>query len=540
MPSVSILTPSISSECLPLLKERIQTQTYPDIKEWVIITNAEQAIDIRDLPFPVVVTSEPMHQAHRKCQGDIIVYIEETEYIDPNRIQYLVNELDRAGAEAIMFKYVYVYDFFLKHFFRCHDERFHFYPQAWIRKLTIPTESTRIENPYKELVFSHNQTRRPLLMTGIINLNPEVEIVQNISDFITESELQRYKDIFYKPFNNPYDIVYYLSGFHKPFEADSYTLRGSEQTVVHLSESWVRQGKKVAVYGNFVTTRKHNGVEYFPWEEFPFESYFKILILWNIMAIKTSLGCGVYAEKIWIDMHEPTLTMDRDMYQQLHKPPYIHFMLRSEYHLDTFYKATAIKLDTSRYQIIPYGVQEEIIAAPSEKRQRLRFHFRNCYSKGLGPMLLHTWPVIKDAFFKAEFHVYGGMDFVPDAQFITVMTELLEKTPGVYHHGLQDIHTIAKELRQSSFHLFLTNATNEIDGLTIRESITNGCIPLIASTEIFSSQQGIHFNLQETPDGYKEVGKKIVNLIRNTDIEKFRHELLQAPVKSWKQIEVVL
>ena len=99
---------------------------------------------------------------------------------------------------------------------------------------------------------------------------------------------------------------------------------------------------------------------------------------------------------------------------------------------------------------------------------------------------------------------------------------------------------IINEKWKSTFHLYITKTEEEIDCISIRESIASGCIPLISDFGVFKERNGIHFKMAESPtqNDYKNFASQICSIMRNKElISRFRSEIInKEKFEDWETI----
>ena len=82
---------------------------------------------------------------------------------------------------------------------------------------------------------------------------------------------------------------------------------------------------------------------------------------------------------------------------------------------------------------------------------------------------------------------------IVDEEFKKKMLKLFA-IEGVCEHGAQPVEIIAREKHMSCFELYVSNIINEVDCISIRESVVAGCIPLLANFGIFTEREGYKFD----------------------------------------------
>jgi hypothetical protein len=129
------------------------------------------------------------------------------------------------------------------------------------------------------------------------------------------------------------------------------------------------------------------------------------------------------------------------------------------------------------------------------------------------------------------------MDLQTDVEFKNEMRQLLSQ-PGVMDHGRQSIEIISREKHLSTFHFYYTD-WQEIDSISIRESLVAGCIPILSNVKVFKYRDGIHMQwLPDILDFNTQIAYGVIELMHNTELQtelraKFRRS---STIVSWKQV----
>ena len=104
LPFVSICTPTFNRRpFIPFLKKCFEHQTYPkDRIEWIIIDDGTDPIedlvkDIEQVKYfyyeEKMLLGKKRNLMHRKCKGDIIIYMDDDDYYPPERVSHAVETL---------------------------------------------------------------------------------------------------------------------------------------------------------------------------------------------------------------------------------------------------------------------------------------------------------------------------------------------------------------------------------------------------------------------------------------------------------------
>ena len=108
--------------------------------------------------------------------------------------------------------------------------------------------------------------------------------------------------------------------------------------------------------------------------------------------------------------------------------------------------------------------------------------------------------------------------------------------PGVMDHGRRPMNEIIKEKWRSSFQLYITDCPGEICCISVRESLVTGCIPLISKSNVFANREGLHFDLDKTPEGYQRIAQGICNLLTKPEFSDMCRERFKqsSSIVNWK------
>ena len=579
-PTVSIVTITQLKrfECLKVLRDLIKDQTYKNIIQWVIVEgskteteaseNAElikKFIEESDMSLTILYQErfdcklgELRNRGNRACIGDITVVMDDDDYYPAVRVEHTVEKLMAAGPNINIAgcSAMYIYDYSLEKLYKFQG----FGPNhsinscmAWKKKYLEKNSHDPEKESGEEVSFTKNWTepmvqldsektlvqsshssntynKRELLVGGTHKINKSLqEISQPIENFIKESYFSRYKQLFCKESDSPYDIVYFAGGFSIKWKPDDMSLGGSEQAIVNLASTWASLGKKVAVYGE-VPEMQFNSVDYFDWKKFPFDHKYKIVILWRMFGLWCGGPFPLKSKNIWLDLHEGVMSKPFVESWFRYGSVITKVFFKSECHRTYFEKATHAKLESTRYAIIPNGVRVDDFKINKDNLQKnpYRFCYCSCYTRGLQEILRYMWPIIYKLEPRAELHVYYGMNHVQHQEFKNVMQQLLS-LPGVMDHGRQPMEMIIREKYLSSYHLYITDAEAEIDCISIRESLITGAIPLLSNSGVFKDRDGLHFELgDKSPSSYAQNALRIAGLLKDPKVPFYREHFKQS------------
>jgi glycosyltransferase involved in cell wall biosynthesis len=584
--SIVTITQPERFSALLLLKDMLSEQTGKKyIHEWVIvdgsktpedsIVNKENIDKLRLLvSYPIVYVESDgtrtighaRNLGNANVSGDIIVCMDDDDYYFPQRIAHAVDSLNNsdkliAGCSAnCLYDYLldrqfkskgyginhstnnamaYKKEYLLNH--RYDDTKTFAEEPSFTNNFTEPM--IQLDSNKTIIVSSHTINtfnKRYILVVALMGLNPQIAPMEKT---VPNKYYLAYRSLFRKEEIVLHDIVYMCGCTSIDWKPDDSSLGGSEQAVVHLTSEWVKQGKKVAVYGKVPETQ-HNGVDYFPFSAFPYDGKFNVLVIWRLFGIASVMHTNISANKILWDLHDnPTSVQNIGKIYELYKSKITSVMFKSEYHQNEFDTALAkenVIPNKSTYMIVPNGIRLDIFEQNPDnvQRNKYRFCYCSCYTRGLLGILKYIWPVIYAAEPRAELHVYYGMNGVKDEQFKNDMIRLLA-TPGVMDHGRQGSDMINREKHMSTFQLYVTNSTSEIDCISVRESLVAGCIPVISTFGVFKNRDGIRFPITNDQE-YLSIGHKLALILKNkTDdnLQAIRDILIKSKtIVSWKDV----
>ena len=577
-------------ETIKVCLEHVFNQTYKNIIEWVIVEGSSNLEDCLENEKNIILLKEKFDKiiyipgyttdssginvfnnnklgalrnlGNCACKGNITVVFDDDDYYPPTRVSHAVEMLSDSKCLIAGCSGKYLYDY-------CLQRMYTFKPfgpnhstndcMAWKKEYLLenshdPTKemaeeaswTKSFENPMVQLdprhvivSSSHYQNtfnKREICVFACIGIYPNANSIE-IGNLLPKKYLERYKELYNVPSESEYDIVYFTGGTSIEWDPSDQSLGGSEQAVVNLAQEWTKLGKRVAVYGKLKNGGNLNGIDYLDWKTFDFDKNYQTVILWRLAGINCMLQFPVKTKNLFVDLHDNIYTFRFDYNRWSHKIDRIFF--KSEYHLEC-YETELGKLDPSKAVIIPNGIRvEQFNKEPAGiLRNPYRFCYCSCYTRGLVEILMYIWPFIYKYEPRAEFHVYYGMVHVQDPNFKEQMAILLSQ-PGVMDHGRQPMDLVIREKWQSTFHLYITDTTGEIDCISIRESLVSGCIPLLSNFGVFAKREGLRFKLDRTDQqSYLNISQGILNLLQKPDfIYMCRNRFKDSStIVTWEQI----
>lgn len=345
-------------------------------------------------------------------------------------------------------------------------------------------------------------------------------------------------EILSKPlYEADYDIIYNV-GDVMIMPVIGMLLDENFRSACRLSEEWVKKGKRVAICGKFNEEIVINDVPYLNWSKLSKTKLVDTLICWRSSGIKSLLNGEFMTNNLLIDFHDnfPQSLEDineEELKQLFNTVKYFYF--KSEFHKKCFNEN--YKYDENKYRVVLNGV-EDLYKPSNNIRQPFRFCYYASYHKGLDILLEKIWSHIYANEPQAELHVYGGMDNIMDDTY-KIKLRLLLGLPGVMDHGRQPLSLVAREKHMSSFHFHLNNLYEEVDALTIRESLKAGCIPLISKAGVFLERHGLQFDWDPNSDELcKLIAQDILQKMHDFEfVDKAREQIMSSNMTdNWETI----
>ena len=554
----------------------IQRQTYKNIREWVIVEGSQDKNDANKnkeniKQFIIEISTQIDFQLHyieysgRKlgglrnlgnelCNGNIIVCMDDDDYYPPERIEEAVEKLNNSLCLIGGVSDVYLYDFFLDRLFKfkgfmeyhstnnCmaykknflltnkHDPEIEVGEErSFTFEFTCPL--VKFDSRKTIIAISHDFNtfnKRELCLGGTLgSLKTLDEIKEPITNYIPEDIFNKMKKIYIIKEPSKYDIVYVIGGFTNKFDPKSKTLFDNERALVKLTEYWaINNKKKIAVYGEFDNDIILNGVEYICWKKFAFNHFYNIIILFRANGFLSICPYPINAKLICWDVYDNFIYNDTLIeFWKLYGHKVNKIFLKSNFHKLEFNHYLGIKKN-QQIEIIPSGLRISEFSNNSEiiYRNPYRFCYTTYYDRGLEFIITGIFSIIKKIEPRAELHIYTGMDTIVDEEYKKKMQKLFSHH-GVCEHGAQPVEIIAREKYMSSFELYVSNIINEVDCISIRESIIAGCIPLTANFGVFMEREGYKFDMNhEDPKIMQKVALFILQLMKNQNSLIFARE----------------
>lgn len=578
---VSVVTPTREKRLpfLDLLAECILSQTLRP-SEWVVVggdaDNAPlraglDALYARCPGLPPLVWVDPAGQnraighlrqlSNEASTGDFVVCMDDDDYYPPERVEHAVHMMRSQGAQLAGCTKHIMYDvdtqtlvqfkgFHAKHgtnntlaYTREYARTHRYDPQKVCGE--EPSFTNAFSEPMVQLTpakttiqishYGNTFSKRKHMQAFVACAQPCAMVHPNAPEkrLWPRATKQRYVELVQRLFpQEAYDVAYYLGPAHHPsarwLPTDTTKVGGSEQAVLHLTSRWAKQGKRVAVYGEFGDEDiVHDGVLYTDWKRFSCLAPHALLVVWRFSDV---LHFPLAARRIALDLHDKYTGGVTPAMKHERKVDVV--MTKSEFHRSMFLE----HFPSSRHVAIPNGVRDEFLMkgpADDESREPFRFIYCSHYARGLEIILRAFFPIIRKLIPEATLHVFYGMDLIDDEGFKAHMRKLLQQ-PGVTEYGKQPMQRIVEEKRRADFHLYLTQSTAETDCISIKESAALGCVPLLANEGVYRERPGLHVDWETLPQGLVQLCETLKDRAK---VEELRAQCrASAALLSWDQV----
>lgn len=298
---------------------------------------------------------------------------------------------------------------------------------------------------------------------------------------------------------------------------------GSETAVINLAKEWTKLGFSVTVFGNPPQDQEgnHDGVQYLNFRKFNTSDKYNTIIVWR-GGNAGVLDIDLNATRVFYDLHDMSshTLFTPERLSKVHK-----FFVKSKYHKDYF---KPIVPDESKFVIIPNGGTIETENSITLRHPH-RLIYTSSYDRGLYYMLQFGWDIIKKAVPDAEFHIYYGWESY-DAYPMTDQRRMFKETistlmqqQGIVHHGRIGQNKLMRARAKSSIHYYV-GEFNEIDCISVRESASVGCVPIVSKRAAFDDIERDYIITVDGDPTTKNVqtttANKIVELLQNqTELE---------------------
>jgi glycosyltransferase involved in cell wall biosynthesis len=279
-------------------------------------------------------------------------------------------------------------------------------------------------------------------------------------------------------------IVYYTGKTYERWSPNSLSqgLGGAQTAVIYLAREWAKLGYTVVVFAHCTQEGIYENVRYVDYRKFNPLDQFDLLILWRERTLHL-LNRPIFARKIWLDLHDFPGNTPIFSAQQLGQLDLIWVK-------SNFQRRSLQQIPEPLFHIVPNGIAAEVLNYPEQLRNPYHLIYASRYYRGLEQMLMFGWPIIKREIPEAELHIYGGWS-EPDnsphrADWKQKMMNLM-KQPGIVHQGRVGQGELLQEKSCAAIHYYACTF-EEIDCISVRESVAVGCIPVTSDFSVFAEK----------------------------------------------------
>ena len=357
-------------QSIKILYKMILKQTYSNIIEWVIVEGSDTVdraninkiyltnfineitptlnFPIRYIPYSGFKLGGLRNLGNTNCRGDIIVCLDDDDYYPPSRVEEAVDKLSNSPCLIGGVSNIYMYDFFINKLYQFDgfttEKRFHstnhcmaYKKEYLLRNMHDPNAEYGEERSFTKqfsiplipfdskktiIGISHNintiAKREFCVSTTAQYVKGIREIDEPITNYIDADIFQEMKALYCREEKSVYDVVFVFGGYTRkmnPHFVLDYD--DNEYSMIKLAKEYKKQGKKVAIYGNFVYSEdpeykknntlnkyyklddfQYNGIQYVDWKKFPFNHTFKKVILYNVTGFVSTILFPIKAKEI--------------------------------------------------------------------------------------------------------------------------------------------------------------------------------------------------------------------------------------------------
>lgn len=525
-----------------LLYNIITNQTSKNIIEWIINSDNDLNTLSNEYSFEIIKNDN-----NTIPRGNYVLYMNLNEYYSNDHVESIVKLL-KYNSKVFTNK-IYLYDFLSTSLYSIDINN----RLLGENKNNSNNNTTIFENSILQFNYSDNYNREILLGSVYTDKIKNINKLDNDTlEYLIDNDIfNKYNSLYNYEINNEKYIVYLTGGFGCKWDPEDKNLGGSEHAIVELVNCWVKD-YPVRVYGNFITEKTVNGIEYKHWYNYPFYSSSKLCVIWRKIGMVLLNYFNIKSSRILLDLHDnPYLTLSdlstsflNNVFNKI-----TNVMVKSNYHdrvLSNFLKDKNVNI--YKNVIVPNGVRISKFTITNTSlipRNKYRFCYCSSYDRGLDSIVLYLWNRIFKLEPLCELHVYYGMDYIYDDNFKKQMQYILG-SKGVIDHGRQSLEYIIKEKYLSNFHLYPTDTISETDCINVKESLVAGCIPIISNFNVFSERDGFKIDWsnrlvidnKNNDEFFDNAANKIVELMYNDkECNELRSKLYDSnTIISWEKI----
>jgi tetratricopeptide (TPR) repeat protein len=305
------------------------------------------------------------------------------------------------------------------------------------------------------------------------NVSAMADLVSTIPEELSTNEMVNDLRVRYLPhkIHGENDITIYCGQTTQEWSPASVEdgVGGSEEACIHMARSLQKLGYNITVYSTIDSEYDDGGILYIPYQKFPKNDQFNILIGWrnNI----SNVGINAKRHIVWLHDFVRPIMFQKGKCDKIYK-----IIVLSEYH-----KSMLPEHVQKFAYISTNGINPADFDCELPERQDKRMIWASSYDRGLEDILL-DWPKIREAEPEAEIHIFYGWNLfddyakqgICDPALKVKMLELF-KQDGVFEHGKIGHKELIKEYLKSSVYAYPCSYPGEINCIALTKAIATNC-----------------------------------------------------------------
>ena len=303
----------------------------------------------------------------------------------------------------------------------------------------------------------------------------------------------------------------------------------SELAVIFLSKIWEKKGYEVTVYCNCT---KNGDTRFRHFSEFDSADSFDILIVWRLAEV--FYHTKIDARKCLLDVHD--IVDPRQITTQV-KSKVDFFCMKSKYHSEMISHESPDKI----FICFNGGATSPVLGIKKDPRYII---YTSSYDRGLAFMLKWGWGIIKKLVPNAYLKIFYGWNAFDALRPNTEDTRLYKKTiqdlmkqDGIIECGRISHHDLLLEKQKAVIHWY-TGDFQEIDCVSVRESASVGCIPVVSDFVQVFREKPYCVTVQGNPrtkECQELAGKMVAELLLNQNKHRSALEKLKTvETETWE------
>jgi glycosyltransferase involved in cell wall biosynthesis len=250
---------------------------------------------------------------------------------------------------------------------------------------------------------------------------------------------------------------------------------GSEEAVIHLSQSLTKLGWKVTVFCNCMDMEgDYHGVKYFHYTEFNPKDMHNILISWRVNMFQFSMNAK--KKIVWLHDLPVNIDLSKEGVESFDK-----IVVLSQYHKGMLLG----RVPEEKIFVTTNGINAKDFEGLISNKKPHRIIYASSYNRGL-ETILDMWPEVRTAVPDAELHIYYGWQvydefvnqgLIKEDGWKAKMIEKM-KQEGVFDHGRIGHKELLKEYCKAAVMAYPCTYAGEINCIALTKAIACGCYPV--------------------------------------------------------------